>query len=151
MENERGEEEEEEFITSGNWRGKHGRRPFQSSHSVLGAPHRQWSTSAETCEGRGYHYRALHGGRARACKRHGSAARKLHLQGLVGTCGRWRRRPAGGGGVQWLPFTTTAVALRRWQLERHRTLARGVCESDMCSDCTFAQRGVFIKLPPTLM
>ena len=48
----------------------------------------------------GYHYRALHGGRARACKRDGSAARKVHLQGLVGTCGRRRRRPAAGGGVQ---------------------------------------------------
>ena len=111
-------------VRLGQTSNERGRRPLQSSHSALGALHRQWSTSAETCEGRGYHYRALHGGLARACKRHGSAARKLHLQGLVGTCGRWRRRPAGGGGVQWLPFKMTAVALRRWQLERHRTLAR---------------------------
>ena len=46
------------------------------------------------------------------------------LAGMVGTCGWWSRRQAAGGGIQWLPFKTTALAQRRWQLERHRTLAR---------------------------
>ena len=34
------------------------------------------------------------------------------LAGMVGTCGWWSRRQAAGGGIQWLPFKTTAMPQR---------------------------------------
>jgi hypothetical protein len=54
-------------------------------------------------------------------------------------CGRRRRRPAAGGGFRWLAFKTTAAALRRSRLERHRTGAKATCDRL----ALFGRHGVF--------